>query len=237
MWKSRSKLLFISGIWTIIYSYMLYPTPEDVVGIQAISLVFIVWPGFLFFQIVCYVLFKNYQNKKIYLGLILLKSALFLIQPLIVKHQLHPMIILFSILGVFLIDFHFMKIENKVNLNEINLSVQEKNIVINQLKTYWFLIGSVVLLFTSYFQLKEANYTTILLFSLFYIFLILKKEEPKGKFVSIQLIGLLAVYLLALLNAPELLKGILLIAVLMFIYQLKKRMLKYEKVSNSVDIK
>ncbi|SDB96739.1 hypothetical protein SAMN05421734_103184 [Pelagirhabdus alkalitolerans] len=81
MLKSRSKLLVVSSILTLLYGYMLSPSPEEVAGIQAFLAVFIIWPGFLLFQFICYGLFKNDQNHSIYVGLILLKTALFLIQP------------------------------------------------------------------------------------------------------------------------------------------------------------
>ena len=83
-------------------------------------------------------------------------------------------------------------------------------------------MGSVVLLFSLYFQLKEGNYTVIIYQALFYLFFVLRKHEPKIKYISIQLVGLLIVYFLATLNAPELLKGTLLVAVLIVIYLITK---------------
>src|SRR5699024_9259094 len=106
--------------------------------------------------------------------------------------------------------------------NEVHLAEQEKDNVFEQYKKYWFLMGSVVLLFALYIQLSEGNYTIIIPLSLFYLFLILRKQQPKVKFICIQLLGLLVVYLLANLNAPELLKGILLISVLLIIYHVIK---------------
>lgn len=230
--KSRSKLIIISGIWTIIYGLMLRPSPEEVEGIQAILVVMVVWPGFFIFQVLLYGLFKKYQNQKVYVTLILLKSALFLIQPPIIVYQWPDMIFWLSILGVFLIDFHVMTLENKVDLNEVHVSDDEKKGIFEQYKTSWFLIGSVVLLFSLYFQFREGNYKTIILFSLFYLFFILRKQEPKIKFVCIQLIGFLAVYVLTTLDAPELVRGVLLIAILILIYCVKKYILNQQKTSN-----
>ncbi|GAA4073234.1 hypothetical protein [Amphibacillus indicireducens] len=222
MLKQRSKLLFISMVWTLVYGLLLRPSPEEIEGMQAIIVVLIVWPGFLIFQIPLYGIFKKYQNRKIYNLLFFLKLALFLIQPVIIDFQLYNILFLTSILGILLIDFHVMTLENKVNLKEVDVSDQEKQKIFDQYKTSWFLMGSVVLLFSLYFQLGEGNYTIIVYHSLFYVFFVLRKQEPKIKYISIQLLGLLVVYLLAILSAPELLKGILLIAVLILIYLVTK---------------
>lgn len=126
MLKPRSKLLFISGIWTLIYVLMLRPPPADIEGIQAVLVVIIVWPGFLLFQIICYAMFKNYRNQRVYILLILLKTSLFLIQPVIIEYQMNNILFILSIFGVFLIDFHIMILENKVNLNDVHVSDQEQ---------------------------------------------------------------------------------------------------------------
>jgi len=235
MLKPRSKLLFISGIWTLIYALMLRPTPEEIQGIQAILVVIIVWPGFLLFQVICYAMFKKYQNQRVYVLLILLKTSLFLIQPVIIEHHLHNILFILSILGVFLIDSHIMTLENKINLHEVHVSDQEQKKVFEQHKASWFLAGSVVLLFALYFQLREGNYNIIFPYSLFYLFLILGKQQPKIKYICIQLLGLLAVYLLANFNAPELIKGILLISGLLIIYQANKFIFNKEKMLNIED--
>lgn len=51
MLKPRSKLLFISGIWTLIYALMLRPTPEEIEGIHAILVVIIVWQDSYYFKL------------------------------------------------------------------------------------------------------------------------------------------------------------------------------------------
>lgn len=89
-----------------------------------------------------------------------------------------------------------------------------------------------MLLFALYFQLKEGNYNIIIPYSLFYLFLILGKQQPKIKYICTQLLGLLAVYLLANFNAPELLKGILLISVLLTIYHGNKFIFYKERTLN-----
>src|SRR5690625_188343 len=134
MLKPRSKLLFISGIWTLIYALMLRPTPEEIEGIQAILVVIIVWPGFLLFQVICYAMFKKYQNQRVYVLLILLKTSLFLIQPVMIEYQMHNILFILSILGVFLIDSHIMILENKINLHEVHVSDQEQKKVFEQHK-------------------------------------------------------------------------------------------------------
>lgn len=230
--KPRSLLLIISSIWVFIYGNMLYPSPENIEGLKAFLIVFIVWPGFLFFQLICYALFKKYQNQKIYVGLILLKTTLFLIQPIIAENQLNSIFIYLTILGIFLIDFHIMTLENMINFKELTMSEQEKKSSSEYFKVSWFLMGSIILLFALYFQLSEGNYMMIISFSFVYIFLVLRKQEPKGKFIFVQLFGLFAVYLLAILDAPEFLKGILLIGVLFLIYQIKKHILNKKKLSN-----
>ncbi|GEM02472.1 hypothetical protein SAMN05421839_13110 [Halolactibacillus halophilus] len=236
--KPRSLLLIISSIWAFIYANMLYPSPEDLEGLKAFLIVFLVWPGFLFFQLICYALFKKYQNQKIYVGLILIKTTFFLIQPIIIENQLNPLFFYLTILGIFLIDFHIMTLENMINFKELTMSEQEKKDSSEYFKVSWFLMGSVTLLFALYFQLSEGNegnYMMIISFSFMYIFLFLRKQEPKGKFIFVQLFGLLAVYLLAILDAPEFLKGILLIGVLFLIYQIKKHILNKNNSSNIVD--
>lgn len=233
--KSRSLLVCISSIWTFIYGHMLQPTPENVGGAQALLIVFIIWPGFLFFQLICYALFKKYQNHKIYVGLTIIKVTFFLIQPIIAENQLNAMFFYLTILGIFLIDFQIMTLENMINFKELTITEQEKKRSSEYFKVSWFLMGSIVLLFALYFQLSEGNYMMIISFSFVYIFLVLRKQEPKGKFIFVQLLGLLAVYLLAILNAPEFLKGGLLIGVLFLIYQIKKQLLNKEKLSNVTD--
>lgn len=146
--KSRSKLLFISGLWTMLYSLMLRP---------------------------------------------------------------------------------IMKLENKVTLKEVDLSEMARQKIVEQFATGWFLMGSVVLLFSLYFQLGEGNYTVIIYQALFYLFFVLRKHEPKVKYISIQLVGLLIVYFLTTLNGPELLKGILLITVLTIIYRQTKLIYNQQK--------
>jgi len=231
--KPRSKLLFISGIWTLIYALMIRPTLADIEGIQAILVVIIVWPGFLLFQIICYAMFKKYQNQRVYVLLILLKTSLFLIQPVMIEYQMHNIFFILSILGVFLIDYHIMTLENKVNLNDVHVSDQEQKKIFEQYKASWFLAGSVVLLFALYFQLKEGNYNIIIPYSLFYLFLILGKQQPKIKYICTQLLGLVAIYLLVNFNVPELLKGILLISVLLIIYHVNKFIFNKEKTLNT----
>ena len=220
--KPRSKLLFVSGLWTMLYSLMLRPTPYEVEGIQAILVVMVVWPGFLMVQPLFYGMFKKYHNQKVHLVLALLKVACFLIQPPILVNQWHDSVFWVSVLAVFLIDFQIMTLENKVNLKEVDLSYSATQKIFGRFQMSWFLMGSVVLLFSLYFQLKEGNYTVIIYQALFYLFFVLRKHEPKVKYISIQLVGLLIVYFLATLNAPELIKGILLITVLTIIYRLTK---------------
>ena len=62
--KPRSKLLFVSGLWTMLYSLMLRPTPYEVEGIQSILVVMVVSPGFLMVQPLFYGMFKNITIKK-----------------------------------------------------------------------------------------------------------------------------------------------------------------------------
>ena len=151
-----------------------------------------------------------------------MKVACFLIQPPILVNQWHDSVFWVSVLAVFLIDFQIMTLENKVNLKEVDLSYSATQKIFGRFQMSWFLMGSVVLLFSLYFQLKEGNYTVIIYQALFYLFFVLRKHEPKVKYISIQLVGLLIVYFLATLNAPELIKGILLITVLTIIYRLTK---------------
>ena len=206
----------------MLYSLMLRPTPDEVEGVKAILVVMVVWPGFLMVQPLLYGMFKNNQNQKVYLSLTLLKVAFFLIQPPILVNQWHDSVFWLSVLAVFLIDFHIMASENKVILKEVDLSETAGQKIFEQFAASWFLMGSVVLLFSLYFQLKEGNYTVIIYQALFYLFFVLRKHEPKIKYISIQLVGLLIVYFLATLNAPELLKGTLLVAVLIVIYLITK---------------
>lgn len=165
---------------------------------------------------------KNYRRQKVYISLIVIKVSLFLIQPIIIGHQLNNALIVLSISVIFIIDFHIMTLKNKTNLKEVHLTKQEKDNVFEQYKKSWFLMGSVVLLFALYVQFNEGNYTIIFPFSLLYLLFVLGEKQPKIKYVVIQLFGLLAVYLLANIDAPVLIKGTLLIFVLMIIYQAKK---------------
>jgi len=230
--KPRSKLFIISGLWTLIYSLMLRPSLDEVEGIQAILVVIVVWPGFLVLQPLFYGMFKKYPNQKVYPSLMLLKIAFFLIQPPIIEYQLHDLIFWLSILGVFLIDFHIMTLENKVELKENDVSDSAKQKIFEQYQTNWFLVGSVVILFSLYFQLRDGNYSTIILLSLFYLFFILRKQEPKRKYMVIQLIGALAVYFLTSFDFHEVVKGVVLIAILILVYQVKKYIFNQQKAAN-----
>ncbi|SDB96761.1 hypothetical protein SAMN05421734_103185 [Pelagirhabdus alkalitolerans] len=140
-----------------------------------------------------------------------------------------------SILVIFIIDFHMMTLENKINIKEMTLSVEKKNAVVDQFNNAWLLIGPVVMLFALYFQLSEGNHTLVITFSLFYIFLFLRKYKSKGKFALIQLCGTVFVYTLSVNNSPEILKGILLIAALFLLYQIKKSIFEKEKLLDLVD--
>ncbi|NMA90992.1 MAG: hypothetical protein GX972_06635 [Amphibacillus sp.] len=227
--KPRSKLLFVSGLWTMLYSLMLRPTPDEVEGMQAILVVMVVWPGFLMVQPLLHGMFKKNQNKKVHASLVLLKVAFFLIQMPIVVYEWHDSVFWGSVLAIFLIDFQIMKLENKVTLKEVDLSEMARQKIVEQFATGWFLMGSVVLLFSLYFQLGEGNYTVIIYQALFYLFSVLRKHELKVKYISIQLVGLLIVYFLTTLNGPELLKGILLITVLTIIYRQTKLIYNQQK--------
>lgn len=62
----RSSLFLVSSIWLLIYVLFLLPSPSDVTGAKAFVIVFLIWPGFLLFQLLCYGLFKQGQKIRPY---------------------------------------------------------------------------------------------------------------------------------------------------------------------------
>lgn len=93
-----------------------------------------------------------------------------------------------SVLGAFLIDYHIMRLENKINLHNVHVTAREKENIFEKYKMSWFLVGSVGLLFVLYFQFRKENYMIIIPFSLFYLFLVLGKTRIKNK-ISLYLIN------------------------------------------------
>ncbi|MFN7249512.1 MAG: hypothetical protein ACK4M9_01765 [Anaerobacillus sp.] len=225
MENKRSRLIWVSCIWTLVYGYLIGQA-DDLEGGMAIFLVLAVWPLFFIAQVILYAMFKDYNNHKWYVFLFLIKSFLFLIQPLLMEYIRSHAIFVLSVIAVFFIDFHIMKLKNKIDLKNVKLTDFEMNEVSQQFKQSWTLMGSVVILFASYIQFTENNFSAILAFSLLYYFFVLGKQKEKGKLASIQILGVILVWSLTLLNWSEFIRDPLLIILLTLIYFFKKRIIK-----------
>lgn len=221
--QSRSKLVPISSLWLLIYVLFLLPSPSDVTGTKAFVIVFLIWPGFLLFQLLCYGLFKQGQKIRLYTLLFLVKSGLFLIQPIIITHQLLPLTFL-SAITVLLIDLLLFKQEHMANvrLHELSLTKEEWTQNSERWKRAWLTIGPVVLLFSLYFELSNGHYQMIIYLAVIYSWLFLKPLQPKWMFASVQFIGFILVYFVTLIPTFEVIRGALLIFSLIGLYQLNK---------------
>lgn len=221
--QSRSKLVPISSLWLLIYALFLLPSPSDVTGAKAFVVVFLIWPGFLLFQLLCYGLFKQGQNIRLYTLLFIVKSGLFLIQTIMITHQLLPLTFLSAII-VLLIDLLLFKRKHMANvrLHELSLTKEESAQNSERWKRAWLTIGPVVLLFSLYFELSNAHYQMIIYLAVIYSWLFLKSLQPKWMFASIQLIGFILVYFITLIPTFEVIRGALLIGSLIALYQMNK---------------
>lgn len=230
--KQRSFLFIVSSVWLLLYVLFLLPSPSNVTGAKAFVVVFLIWPGFLFFQLICYGLFKQKQKMHLYTLLFLVKIGLFLIQPVLITHQLLHLTFSSAITVLFIDLLLFKKVHMaNVRLHDLSLTKEERILSKEQWKKSWLTIGPVVLLFSLYFELSRGHYQMIIFLAVIYSWLFLKQLQPKWLFASVQFIGFILVYLLTLIPTSEVIRGTLFITSLIILYQIHKYM--YIKYSNN----
>lgn len=220
----RSLLVLVSSLWTLLYG-SLWWLPKST-GLFENFFVIIVWTGFFFAQIILYGLFKKYPSHRVYVVLILAKLSLFLIQPILPDYSSGRVLFLLSVFAVFIIDYHIMSLHNKVDIAKVIVTEQDEERMSKQSKKYRVLMGSVVFLFALYVQLAASNYTIIPFFGLIYWYGVLGKSQSKEKLFSIQVISGFFVWIITLLELPEIIRASILLFLLSIVYAIMKRIVE-----------
>ena len=217
-----SLLVLVSSLWTLLYG-SLWWLPKST-GLFENVFVLIVWGGFIFAQFILYWLFEKYPNHRVYVILVVAKSSLFLIQPILPDYSSGRVLFLLSVFVVFLIDYHIMSLQNKVDIaKDIEALEQNKERLNKEAKKNFTIAGTLVYLLFLYFQLAAFTSSGILVLSLMYWYYILRKSQIKEKLFSIQVISGFFVWIITLLELPEIIRASILIFLLSIVYAITKR--------------
>ncbi|SET22118.1 hypothetical protein [Anaerobranca gottschalkii] len=236
MTENRSKMIFVSSIWVYIYSIYSYLIINSIriSDLEKFFVALFVFPFFFLYQLIVYNLFKEYKNRLVYNVLFIIKCLLFLAQPIFIKYiplysKYNHILFVLTAICVFIIDYHIMKLKNKVNLSSIHLSEEEKvtikTKVFEILEAQRSTLFPVFLLFNLYTMgIEKIEITTIIFYGLIFWFICFKRLHKKTLLLLITFSILALILWVSSLELVAFVEGIIVFSILVQTYILLNKM-------------